>query len=228
MVNYDTVKADFNEISQLAEPKWNHSSCYYKFILKHLPANPEICLDIGCGKGALSFLLSEKSKKVVAVDLAEKMIEEASRLHPAGNIEYICADIFDINIGINIGNESLDAIITVATAHHLPYEELLRFAAEKLRPGGRLIILDIYKAKTISDYALSCIAFVPNIIMNLIHNGRPRKDDGHSKDVWKRHGEHDEYMTIAEIRAQAAKNLTNAKVRRKLFFRYALTWEKQF
>jgi|GEM_PF-2878560 len=29
MEDYNVVKSDFNEISGLDEPKWNHNNCYF-------------------------------------------------------------------------------------------------------------------------------------------------------------------------------------------------------
>ncbi|WP_146126578.1 class I SAM-dependent methyltransferase, partial [Clostridium thermopalmarium] len=96
MEDYNVVKTDFNEISELDEPKWNHNNCYFNQLMKLIPDNVETCLDIGCGKGELSFMLSQKSKRVIAVDLADKMIEKAKVLHPNKNIEYICGNILDM------------------------------------------------------------------------------------------------------------------------------------
>jgi ubiquinone/menaquinone biosynthesis C-methylase UbiE len=185
-------------------------------------ASLETCLDIGCGKGELSFMLSKKSKSVIAVDLADKMIEKAKVLHPNKNIEYICRNILDMNFE----NDSLNVIITTATAHHLPYEWLLCFAKDKLKKGGKLIILDLAKAESLSDYILWGSAFIPNILMNLIKNGRLQKDDAHSKEVWQRHGKHDTYMTINEIKLLANKYIPTAKIKRRLFWRYSLIWQK--
>ena len=150
------------------------------------------------------------------------MIEKAKILHPEKNIEYICDNILDMEFE----NNSLDVIITTATAHHLPYEWLLCFSKEKLKKSGKLIILDLAKEKSFMDYFIWGCAVIPNIIMNLIYNGRLYKDDVHAKEVWEKHGQHDTYMTIDEVRALAEKNLQGAKVKRKLFWRYLLIWQK--
>lgn len=222
MEDYDVVRRDFNEIAELEEPKWNHNNCYYKEIIKMIPDDIDTCLDIGCGKGELSFLLSKKAKKVIAVDIAEKMIEKAKTLNPSNNIEYICDNILNMRFEDN----SLDAIVTSATAHHLPYDWLLCFAKDKLKNGGKLIILDLVKASFISDYLIWGSAFIPNIIMNLLRNGRINKDEPQAKEVWERHGKNDKYMTLGEIKALANKYLPNAKIKRKLFWRYFLIWQK--
>jgi 2-polyprenyl-3-methyl-5-hydroxy-6-metoxy-1,4-benzoquinol methylase len=222
MEDYNIVKTDFNEISQLGELKWNHNNCYFKQLLKFVPNNVETCLDIGCGKGELSFMLSQKSKSVIAVDLADKMIEKAKVLHANNNIKYICGNILDMKFE----NNSIDVIITTATAHHLPYEWLLCFAKDKLKEGGKLIILDLAQAESVNDYIIWGSAFLPNIVMNLIKNHRLQKDDSHSKEVWERHGKHDTYMTMKEIKFLAEKHIPTAKIKRKLFWRYSLIWQK--
>ncbi|WP_372994262.1 hypothetical protein [Lutispora sp.] len=50
--------------------------------------------------------------------------------------------------------------------------------------------------------------------------------NGHAKEVWERHGKHDTYMTMDEIRALAKKHIPTAKIKRKLFWRYLLVWQK--
>jgi 2-polyprenyl-3-methyl-5-hydroxy-6-metoxy-1,4-benzoquinol methylase len=190
--------------------------------MKYIPDNVETCLDIGCGKGELSYMLSKKSQNVIAVDLADKMIEKAKVLYPNRNIKYVCGNILDMQFG----SGSLDVIITTATAHHLPYEWLLCFSKEKLKKGGKLIILDLAKANSLTDYIIWGSAYIPNIVMNLIKNGRLHKDDAHSKEVWERHSKHDTYMTMDEIKLLAEKHIPTAKVKRKLFWRYLLIWQK--
>lgn len=220
--DYNIVKEDFNEISELDEPRWNHNNCYFNELIEYVPENAETCLEIGCGKGELSYMLSLKFKNVIAVDLADKMIEKARVLFSNDNISYICSNILDMKFA----DDSLDVIITTATAHHLPYEWLLCFAKEKLKKGGKLIILDLVKAKTVNDYLLWGSAILPNIIMNVIKNGSLKKDDAHSKEVWEKHGQHDTYMTIEEIKIMAKKHIPTATVKRKWFWRYLLIWQK--
>lgn len=224
MENYDIVRSDFNEIAELGDdPKWNHNNCYFPYLLQHVPADVGTCLDIGCGKGELSALLSKRAKKVIAVDLADKMIEYARSYNAAENIEYICGNILDMNYA----PLSYDIIISTATAHHLPYDWLLEFAKDKLSPGGKLILLDLAKASSITDYLVWGFAALPNVIMNLIKNGKLYKDDPHTMEVWRKHGEHDSYMTIREVRSLAAQYVPDAIVHRKLFWRYSLIWEKK-
>ena len=83
------------------------------------------------------------------------MIEKAKVLHSNPNIEYICGNVLDLDVADN----SLDAIVTSAAAHHLPYEWLLNFPKDKLKKGSRLIILDLVKANTLSDICCGGLLF---------------------------------------------------------------------
>lgn len=46
------------------------------------------------------------------------------------------------------------------------------------------------------------------------------------QEVWERHGKHDIYMTIKEIKSLAKKHIPEAKIKSKLFWRYSLIWQK--
>ena len=224
MEDYGIVRADFNEIAGLGpEPSWNHNSCYFKYLLRLIPEGAGTVLDIGCGKGELSLLLSNRADKVIAVDLAEKMIEYARAHSAAANIDYICGNILDMTFD----DSSLDGIVTTATAHHLPLEWLLAFAKRSLKKGGKLLVLDLAKAASVMDYLVWGAAFLPNIVMSLVKNGRLKKDDPHTQAAWRKHGAHDTYMTLREIQRLANKHLPGAAVRRKLFWRYTLVWENR-
>jgi 2-polyprenyl-3-methyl-5-hydroxy-6-metoxy-1,4-benzoquinol methylase len=218
MQDYTAIKDDFNEISKLEDQKWNHNNCYFQYLLSLIPANTDTCLDIGCGTGELSYLLSQKAKNVIAVDLADKMIDKAKAQYEKKNITYICGNILDMDFE----NDSLDVIITTATAHHLPYEWLLCFAKNILKKNGILIILDLAKAESLSDYFIWGSAFIPNVLMNLLKNHRLRKDNAHEKEVWGRHLKHDTYMSVREIKSLTQKYIPKARVQRKLFWRYLL------
>lgn len=223
MEDEELIKTDFNMIAELGkDPYWNHNNCYYPYLLKQLPKQCQCGLDIGCGKGELTALLAKTVKQVIAVDLADKMIDDAQDHNSADNITYICGNILEMDYAPS----TFDVIISSATAHHLPYDWLLEFAREKLRSGGKLIILDLFKAETPIDYAISIIAVVPNVVLNLLRNGHLHKDDHQAAEVWRRHQTHDRYMSLQEIRLLVSRYLPGASVRRKLFWRYTLIWEK--
>lgn len=222
--NPEALRRDFDEIAELDEPRWNHNRCYFERVLRSLPADCGRVLDVGCGLGELSALAAERARKVVALDLSPRMIERARALHSRPNIEYVCADLLDC--AGRFGDGSFDAIISTATAHHLPYGWFLGFAGRVLRPGGRLIVLDLARAETAVDRLVWGFAALPNAAMNLALNHTLRGEDAHSREVWARHGQHDSYMTLRELRAAAREHCPGAELRRLLFWRYLLVWER--
>jgi ubiquinone/menaquinone biosynthesis C-methylase UbiE len=51
------------------------------------------CLEIGCGTGKNTVWLMERSKRIMAVDLSEQMLEKAKEKVPPGTVEFMQADI---------------------------------------------------------------------------------------------------------------------------------------
>lgn len=56
-------------------------------------------LELGCGTGRVSFELSEIASEIVAVDVAQVMLDQAKAQRSKENIEYIKADITDLKLG---------------------------------------------------------------------------------------------------------------------------------
>ena len=54
-------------------------------------------LDLGCGIGCFAFELAEKAKKVVGIDISDKVIEYAKNNYSKDNIEYIVQDIIKLS-----------------------------------------------------------------------------------------------------------------------------------
>lgn len=64
---------------------------YEKFYRDNL-IETDTVLDIGCGNGTLAAAVATKVKKVVAIEIEQKNIEEAKRKNQKDNIEYIHGD----------------------------------------------------------------------------------------------------------------------------------------
>ena len=96
-----------------------YSRCYYgKNDIYDLFANSEdsfgligdffdrkargVVLDLGCGSGKYSLLLSQKAKKYIGLDLSEKQIELAKKkVINQANIEFICSSATKIGLPDN-------------------------------------------------------------------------------------------------------------------------------
>lgn len=103
--------------------------------------NSWIVGDLGCGTGQLTHVLSPFVGKVIAVDGSAEMLESARRRLSA-------CDNVDLRVGeleaLPIEEGSLDAAVLMLVLHHVP--EPARALAEAfrvLRPGGRLLVVDM-------------------------------------------------------------------------------------
>ena len=105
--------------------------------------NYQVVADLGAGEGTLAQLLAQRAEKVIAVDLSPKMVEFGQNLatqNGLANLEYRIGDIEDPPIENNI----LDLAILSQALHHAERPQRALDAAFRiLKPGGRLIVLDL-------------------------------------------------------------------------------------
>ena len=88
-----SINADFDRLALLDEEGWTANNHYHDLLLRYLPPNCEIALEIGCGTGTFARRLAETSKHVIALDLSSEMIRVArSRSTRFANLEFQLAD----------------------------------------------------------------------------------------------------------------------------------------
>ena len=106
---------------------------------------PMVIADLGAGEGIFSQLLARRSKKVIAIDNSEKMVEygrELAAKHGLKNLEYRKGDLEDVPIK----DEVVDLAFFSQSLHHAQHPE--RAVAEAwriLKPGGRIVVLDLVR-----------------------------------------------------------------------------------
>ncbi|BAY06973.1 class I SAM-dependent methyltransferase [Calothrix sp. NIES-2098] len=216
------IQQDFDRIALLQSQQWNHNNHYHRFLLKQLPSHCESILDIGCGTGVFSRLLAQRAERVIAVDLSAKMIEVAQQQSQSyRNIDFQVTDILQWDFPV----KHFDAIASIATVHHLPLEILLPKIQAALKPGGKLLILDLVKSEGIADIFSNALAFPLNLTLQLLKNKRLRPTP-EAIAAWREHGITDEYLTRSQAEQIYLKFLTGAKIKKHLFWRYSVVWEK--
>lgn len=112
--------------------------------LAALPALLEeewVIADLGCGTGQAAGALAPFVKRVIAVDKSAQMLKAArQRLKPLTNVEIRKGSLESLPIEDN----RLDAAIISLVLHHLPApDKVVAEAARALKPGGRLLIVDM-------------------------------------------------------------------------------------
>jgi trans-aconitate 2-methyltransferase len=99
-------------------------------------AGDETVLDAGCGTGNVTRVLLDRLPRgrVIAVDAAPSMVEQARALLPA-TVDVRRADLLDLTL-----EEPVDAILSTATFHWIAdHDRLFARLHAALKPGGRLV-----------------------------------------------------------------------------------------
>ena len=224
-----TVERDFDRLALLDDEGWTQNNDYHKFLLRQVPHSCVETLEIGCGTGAFSRRLAQRARRATAIDLSSEMIRVArSRSTQLSNIDFEVADL----MLCDFPSDHFDCIATIATLHHLPLREALRKLIDALKPGGVLLVLDLFesehnllKLSGVRDAMLNAIAGVVSVSLRFIHNGR-LKPPREVRAAWKEHGQSDSYPTLDHVRTLAAEITPGAKVTRHLLWRYSLIWQK--
>ena len=216
----DDVRADFDRIARLETPPWEMDDGYVERLLERLPAPCLRVLEVGCGTGRVTRLLAARCREVVAIDASPEMIRVATeRSSEHANIRYELMDFerFEAASGF------FDAVVSVATLHHLPLRSSLARMRDWVCPGGALLILDLGWPGGLRGLGQRALAFPLSIALRLWHTGRPRLRPD-VRAAWDAHAEHDEYPAWDELRAVACDELPGGHLQRHLFWRYSLTW----
>ncbi len=97
--------------------------------------------DLGCGTGIVTSALAPFVARVIAVDASEEMLAAArERLGDAANVELRAGQLEALPIDPAV----LDAATLMLVLHHVPDPAAaLAEAARTLKPGGRLLIVDM-------------------------------------------------------------------------------------
>lgn len=134
------------------------------------PKEGDHILDIGCGRGELTYMLSKYATKVVGIDYSEASIEIAKkyfgRYQSKQNLQYLHADVMELNL-----EEKYNKIIMADVYEHIQekvMECLLQKIALLLEEDGALYIhtapnLDYYEKVYAKQVLIekACGGFLP-------------------------------------------------------------------
>lgn len=215
------VIESFNTIATLPD-NWDHNRRYQKYILNHISNINDIGLDIGCGTGELTYLLSKYCKKIIGIDVSINMIKEAINRNNKENIEYHNKSVEEVLLN---EKDKYSVIVSIASLHHMDLKEIFKLSKDALKNNGTFIIVDIFKEKSILDYIYSLISLLINPIITKIKN-RKVKISNDEKKIWQEHAKLDHFNTYKEIKEYAKEIFGKFIFRRHLFWRYSLIYNK--
>jgi ubiquinone/menaquinone biosynthesis C-methylase UbiE len=221
---YDTslIQADFDRLAAFSTDGWNHNSHYHRFLLRHVPQHCQQALEIGCGSGTFARLLAARAEQVLALDVSPQMIrlsQERSQQFP--NITFHMADALSWEFPSN----HFDCIVSIATLHHLPLEEMLLKIKQSLKVNGVLLILDLYQESLPRSF--TSLATIPvSLMLKYLNTGRV-KELPEVLAAWAEHGKHDTYLTLPELRRRCHMLLPGVQIRKHVLWRYSLIWKNK-
>jgi ubiquinone/menaquinone biosynthesis C-methylase UbiE/biotin operon repressor len=110
-------------------------------VLRLLP--PMEIADLGAGEGTLSQLLARNARRVVAVDNSPEMVAYGARIaaeNGVTNLQFLCGDMEEVPLPA----ASVDlALFSQALHHAASPTRAVKEAFRIIRPGGRVLILDL-------------------------------------------------------------------------------------
>ncbi len=113
-------------------------------IIRKVPANSELLLDVGCGKGWVANYFIPKNKKIISLDISSVNPVKIDKMIHSINHLGLTADAFNLPLIDN----SIDCIIASEIIEHVADPKLFISSLYKaLKSGGKLIITTPYNEK---------------------------------------------------------------------------------
>ena len=194
-------------------PYWNHNTVYYSRIKKWTTDCTSI-LDVGCGDGSLLAYLDDGVKELTGIDIDKSCISRAITDYKTSNTDFICCDFNQFT-----SSKRYDAIIFVASIHHMDMASAIEKAKTLLSTNGIIIIVGLAKPANVLDYMIEILRILPcGIISKLKHM---QSSENLNIPV--------SYQTpsLADVRKISSEILPHAKIRYGLYYRFLLKWIKQ-
>lgn len=138
----DATRASYNRIASAYADhfasEFDHKPLERRLLAEFAAANtPGLIADVGCGPGQAAAYLSGCGVEVVGIDLADEMVAQARRLHPALRFEQ--ADMR----ALPFADGALAGVVALYCLIHLAPDKVPAALAEfrrALRPGGALLV----------------------------------------------------------------------------------------
>ncbi len=150
------------------------------------PAKDDVIVEFGSGTGIFAFELAKRCKKVIAVDISQKMLEyteNKARGKGISNIEYVHSGF----LNYSHDGQPVDAIVTQLALHHLPdfWKNIaISRMADILRAGGQLFIKDVVFPTRKPDEYLELIDKTLTEFSKLADNNSTEGFENHIKNEY--------------------------------------------
>jgi ubiquinone/menaquinone biosynthesis C-methylase UbiE len=134
----DLRYSESNIARYLNPPADTWSSLEYSYYLLG-DVNGKTVLDLGCGDGENTVLLSRRGAQVKALDISDELIKVARHRLVVNNVHSGVDFFVGSAHGLPLADESIDVVFGMAILHHLELPLVAREVHRVLRKGGRAI-----------------------------------------------------------------------------------------
>ena len=195
------------------ETPWNSNTHYHQLLLRAIPNGSKRVIDVGCGDGILCAQLVQRGvESVVGVDTDADVLHRARTRFAGLPIEWVHGDVLNSD---SLPHRHYDAVLSVATLHHMDAATGLTRLADLARPGG---VVGVIGLAANDWWDLPCAAggqFMRRLV-----------------SVTRGYWEHSAPMawpppaTYREMKRIAGGILPGVRYRRHLYSRYSLVWTR--
>ncbi len=195
--------------------RWNHNIHYFQVLLDALPVDACSALDVGCGDGMLVRRLRERIESIVGIDLDVGEIELARAATPASDWaapEFVHGDVMSHDFG-----RTFDAVLSVASLHHLDTEPALRRMAGLVSDGGVLVIQGLARSTNARDLLYDAVG---SVLTQILKRTGSRTYYEHSAPI------RPPKDSFSDIRSIALALLPGVRYQRHALWRYTLVWRR--
>ena len=192
---------------------WNHNSAYYPWIRKKLSGCSRI-LDVGCGDGSLVAYLNDGTREITGIDVDKGCIDKALSAYKTENTDFQLCSFEEYP-----ADEQFDAIVFVASIHHMNMEQAILKARSLLVSGGKLLIVGLAKPSGLSDWILEVARVIPSRLVSYVHKMQTSEDLNIPVSY--------QLPEMNKVRRIVKKHLPEAVIRYGLHYRYLLEWTKE-
>jgi ubiquinone/menaquinone biosynthesis C-methylase UbiE len=130
----------------------------HESLVVRLPQGARV-LDVGCGGGqhAVQIVQARPDLRVVGVDISSAMVKRAQALARRANVSDKTSFALGDAMDLKFASDSFDAVICAGPLKQIPDKaRALRECHRVLRPGGKLLAMDVNRGCSFSDV----VAFV--------------------------------------------------------------------
>jgi SAM-dependent methyltransferase len=177
-----------------------------------LPADRSSVLEIGSGDGRFAEQLALAFGDVVAVEPDPNQVEATlARCANRSNVHVVHGDF----LTASLPTDHFDAVVALASFHHMPLPDAIARTHEVLKPGGRLIVLGVWTDNRARDLVWNAWS----VLVNKRLQRRLGPDAMTAPATFDR-------TSWRDTRLWCKRNLQRATLKRHALWRYTLVWDK--